>query len=165
MGSMRTSPRFLSRGLSILVSGLAGAGLLFLTGCDQNASAPSGTFRSVYEAIQRSNCVECHTATGSAWQLDEVELEFATASAAFAGLTTRNVTGKSSVSSCGTRKLVVPGDVPRSYLVAMVDQEVFDGFETLTGCAPFPTHIQDTNLSAAQRASIKEWISRGAPND
>jgi hypothetical protein len=75
------------------------------------------------------------------------------------------VTGKSSVSSCGARKLVVPGDVPRSYLVAMVDPEVFDGFETLTGCAPYPTHIQDTNLSAAQRASIKEWISRGAPND
>jgi hypothetical protein len=165
MGAMRMSSQFLPRGLSILFPGLAGLGLLLLIGCDQNASAPSGTFRSVYEAIERSNCVECHTATGSAWQQDDVELEFATASAAFIGLTTRNVTGKSSVSSCGTQKLVVPGDVARSYFVAMVDPEVFSGYETLTGCTPYPTHIQDTNLSAAQRASIKQWISRGAPND
>lgn len=144
-----------------------GAAVLLLARCGlEQAEAPSGTFRSVFQAFQSNNCTECHTPTGAAWQSDGVQLDFSDASAAYTGLTTQNVMGASSVGNCPGVKLVVPGDLNKSYFAAVLFDDIpQDDFAGVTGCTVYPTHHADVNLSASQQTSIRAWIQNGANND
>ncbi len=158
---MKTSLRF----VPLLVLAVASVVLLNRCGLEQ-AAAPSGTFRSVFEAIQVNNCAECHTATGTAFVEDGVELEFGNAASAFSGLTTKTVTGNISDGICGGVPLVTANDLSKSYFAAVLFEDVAtDDFAGQTGCTPYSTHHTDTNLSSLHQESIKAWINNGAPND
>lgn len=151
----------------VFFAALSATALVLLNRCGMEQSqAPSGTFRSVFQAIQSNNCAECHTATGSAWINDNVQLEFANSASAYTGLTTKTVMGASSVGICAGIKQVKPNSLAQSYLAGVLFADVHkNDFAGVVGCTPYATHLTDVNLSAAQVTSIKAWINNGAPND
>jgi len=141
--------------------------MILLNRCGlEQANAPSGTFRSVFQALQTNNCAECHTATGAAFVEDNVQLEFGDSASAYSGLTTKTVSGASSVVSCGGISLVTPNDLSKSYFAAVLFADLgIPGFAGQGSCNPYPLHHTDTNLSSMHQESIKAWINNGAPND
>jgi hypothetical protein len=154
---VRSLPLFVALGVLAVV----------LSRCGQNyPSAPAGSFRDVYDIVKKSNCNECHVPTGAAWKEDGVRLDFGTAKDAYSTLTKNIVTGKSSKTICKDVKIVTPGKVDKSYFLAVLDETVYrEDFAGKKGCSPYATHLTDTNLSDAQKSSIRKWIENGAKDD
>ena len=140
---------------------------VLLSRCGQNQSAaPAGSFRDVYDILKKSNCTECHVPSSATWKEDGVRLDFSTAKDAYGTLTKNVVTANSSKAICKDVKIVTPGKVDKSYLLGVLDKEVYrDDFAGKKGCTPYGTHLTDTRLSDEQLSSIRKWIENGAKND
>ena len=138
-----------------------------LSRCGQNfPSAPEGSFQKVYEILKKSNCNECHVQTAATWKEDKVFLDFAAAKTAYKTLTSTTVMGPSSKNICKGVKNVTASNVEKSYMAAVLDDKIpQENFGGVKGCTPYTTHHTNTNLSDAQKSSIKKWISNGAKDD
>lgn len=125
----------------------------------------SGTFASVYSALQKNNCTECHV-PGRSGPAAGVTLNFTSQATAFSTLTANYVTATASVGTCGAAKIVTSGDPAKSYLAAVLfDSYNINNFGGVSGCSPFTGHLAAYNLSTAEQTSLLNWITNGALNN
>ena len=141
---------------------------LLLTRCGNNTPA-SGTFGSVYQALQNNNCQQCHVPGGNN---NGSTLDFSTQAKAFTTLTQNKVTGGVGKNQCGNVAIVVAGNPQQSYF----PYEAFGQSDSATwspanarfsapnqNCVPV-THV-NVSPSAAEETSIIAWINNNTPNN
>ena len=157
MGTMNSCRFFTSIVLALTVLVLARCGL-------EQAQAPSGTFRSVFQAFESNNCAECHAPTAAAYAVDGVQMDLSAQAAAYSDLTTKN-SFSPSTGDCAGIKLVTGGDLSKSYFAAVLLADVATDNFAGTSCTPCSEHHTSQNLTDAQKTSIRTWIENGAPND
>ena len=145
--------------ISLLIT-LARCGLV-----PDTTTPASGTFGSVYVALKSNNCTECHVPGGAA-TVAGAQLDFTTQSTAYTTLLSKSVSATSSIGTCGSAKIVTAGDVSKSYLAAvLISSYSTSNFAGVTGCTPYSAHLTDTNMSAAEKTSVTDWIKNGALNN
>jgi hypothetical protein len=156
---------------------IAAFSALVFQGCSQRLSqtgiavtgvvgVKAGSFNGVYQILNDNNCVSCHSPGGAAHDISGVELDFSSISSAYQALTADFVTGTSSTGICGGVRIVAPGKPSASYIAAVLfsDYNTAD-FGGMQGCQPYSGHLQDTNLSGAEKAALISWIQSGAQNN
>jgi|GEM_PF-2960375 len=142
-------------------------GLVF-SGCGQvsdlvdSTTAQSGTFSHVYSNVL-SDCLQCHVGSNSA---EYGTLDFSTKTKAYESLQ-GTVSGPLAVGNCAGVKLITANTPADSYFAAVLLSEyaTTSGIAGDTDCVPYATHLEDQNLSAAEKTSIKDWITAGALNN
>ena len=156
----RASNRRMFRAARVLSVASVAVGALLLNSCaSKDDSPPSGSFRSVYQIANSSNCQLCHQAGGAAYGsgAGQTTLDISSASAYYSGLSSLN----STQTGCTGVRLVQPGAPATSMLIGMVASSQFSS----GGCTPASHSATVANLSADEASSIKAWIAKGAPND
>lgn len=138
-----------------------------LSSCGNNtandATTTSGSFSSIYTTTISTACINCHVTGGSS---NGSQLDFSSKALAYSTLTTKHVTGGSSVGTCGSASIVLAGSPSTSYLAAvLVSGYSSSNFAGISGCQPYSTHLIDQNLSTAEKNSIIAWIQGGALNN
>jgi hypothetical protein len=136
------------------------------TGAEVDIAAKSGSFSGVYQVLSSNNCVSCHSPGGAAHDISGVELDLSSQASAYQALTSASVSGVSSSGICAGVRIVAPGNPASSYLLGVL----FSSYNTsdfggVSGCQPYSGHLQDTNLTQAEQASLTTWIQNGAPNN
>lgn len=144
-----------------------GVVVLFLAqGCQKLDEPASGTFSYVYQKTLSTACIECHVPSGAATQLYGVQLDFTLQATAYQTLTSSMVSGQSSVGACSSVRIVASGSPQTSFLAGVLFTDYFTtNFAGVAGCTPYSAHLNDQNLSDAEKASIISWIQNGAPNN
>ena len=142
----------------------------FLTDCGKipglDGTPASGTFGSVYRTITTANCTQCHVPGGAATTDSGVQLDFTSQATAYSTLTSLNVTATSSKNICNGVKIVKSGEPAKSYFAAvLISTYNTSNFAGVTGCTPYNVHLENQNLSEAEKTSIVSWIQNGAPNN
>ncbi|MCB0365170.1 MAG: hypothetical protein H6624_18910 [Bdellovibrionaceae bacterium] len=154
------------RSLVIVFGGLMALGLWGCSGDEKPSSTDPSKFSSIYTNILRfHNCHSCHSPGGSAYDTDGVQLDFSTQALAHSTLTTKNVTGATSVGTCGSVKIV--NTTPQTSFLAGVLFSTYhiSNFAGVSGCTPYSVHLSDQNLSSSEETAIVDWINAGAQNN
>lgn len=149
----------------LVVAGL----ILALWSCSEDTkpnSTDTTKFTSIYTNIIRfHNCHSCHAPGGSAYDTDGVQLNFSTEDLAHSTLTTKFVTGNTSVGTCGAVRIVNTSP-QTSFLAGVLFSEYNTAnFAGVTGCTPYSVHLSDQNLSTSEKDAIVTWINNGAPRN
>ena len=152
----------------LLVAGLA----FLLSRCGTNSSTPTpGTFTAVYQnTLGSASCTQCHVSGGAN---NGSKLDFSTQANAYSTLNPGIATVSGSVAAAGACKsavLVAKNSPNNSYLLAVIvsDYATLNGATNnvgVTGCTPYSLAQHNVNVSAAEEASIVQWIQAGAPNN
>ena len=138
------------------------------TATDKEESA-TPSFTSLYNNVfGTTNCASCHQPGGQAFDTDGVELDFSTQANAYNTLTSKNVTGATSIGTCNGVAIVASA-ATNSYLAAVLyDDYATSSFGGVASCTPYSARRQDANLSslASQyKSTLIDWINAGAPNN
>ncbi|MCB9025054.1 MAG: hypothetical protein H6625_01945 [Bdellovibrionaceae bacterium] len=138
-----------------------------LVNCSEKNASTSATpsFTNIYNNVLSQSCVGCHAPGGDAYDNDGVLLNFSTQTTSYSSLTSLNVTGASSIGTCGGIPIV--GNTPEtSYLVGVLfDDYHQNNFAGVSGCTPYSVHLSNQNLSASEKSEIINWITAGASNN
>jgi hypothetical protein len=141
--------------------------LLFAAACSSEKTEELKTFSALYDDYLKK-CADCHT-VGTDTEMNFVPgLDFSTADKAFASLNSRVRLSRSEGCEDLGLNYVVAGQPSRSFLLAVVDLETNENFESATGksCAP-AKHTSNlggpaNSPSGAVVAGLKTWITDGA---
>jgi hypothetical protein len=168
---MKTSTKkatLISRRFSNEATGLILSLGVMLSGCGQvsdlvdSTTAQSGTFSHVYSNVL-SDCLQCHDGSNAA---DYGALDFSSKAKAYESLQ-GTVSGPLASGTCAGVELITASAPADSYFAAVLLSE----FATTSGiagdsdCVPYANHLEDQNLTTAEKTSIKDWITAGALNN
>lgn len=135
---------------------------------DANITVVAPTYSSLYSNVfynGNTGCVSCHAPGESAYDTDNVGIDFTSSSNGYSTLVGPDVMGNTSVGTCSAVELVDPGSPTSSYLAAVLISSYNSGNVGKSGCTPYNVHLSDQNLSTEELSALEEWITNGAQNN
>jgi len=138
--------------------------VLWTSACSElTLGTPS--FSEVYSTLESAGCADCHS-PGASGFLAGAQIDLSTQAQAYFTLTTKTVTGTTSIGSCSGVSIVSAGAPERSYLAAvLIPSFQTDDFADVSGCTPLNTHTEEQYLTSSQQSKVEKWIAGGANND